>query len=257
MSKLRTKPHSSHKLRQVQVRRLDKGKRACYGSIIMNPDIKSAAIGFLPFLFAICFHEYAHGWVARLKGDRTAEIMGRLTLNPMAHADLVGTIILPLFGFLFPGFMMFGWAKPVPVDYRNLKNPRADIFWVALAGPLSNILLGFVGVIVLWAVAMFGGQLSGGGHGFLKESAISFIRINTSLAVFNMIPIHPLDGGKIIARFLPYSINRMLEDNEQTLALVLMALVFTGGLGFVLKYPFMAVMGVYEAFLHLLIGVMA
>src|SRR4051794_8394875 len=91
---------------------------------------------FVPFLFALCFHEFAHGWVAKMRGDRTAEIMGRLTLNPLAHADMIGTVILPLASIL-TGIPFFGWAKPVPVDERNLKNPRIDMFWIAFAGPLS------------------------------------------------------------------------------------------------------------------------
>ena len=95
---------------------------------------------FVPFLFALCFHEFAHGLVARMRGDRTAEIMGRLTLNPLAHADPIGTVLLPIIGF-FTHAPLFGWAKPVPVDERNFKNPKADMFCVAAAGPLSNLFL--------------------------------------------------------------------------------------------------------------------
>ena len=104
-----------------------------------------AMIFFVPFLFALCFHEYAHGWVAKLRGDNTAQTMGRLTMNPLVHMDLVGTLILPMMAILNPGMgIFFGWAKPVPVNERNLKNPRIDMFWIALAGPASNLFLAAV-----------------------------------------------------------------------------------------------------------------
>ena len=120
---------------------------------------------FIPFLFALCFHEYAHGWVAKLRGDRTAEIMGRLTLNPLAHADMIGTVILPLVSIV-SGIPFFGWAKPVPVDARNLKNPKVDMFWIAAAGPLSNLLLALIGALGLGLFArFFSSDLLGGGAG--------------------------------------------------------------------------------------------
>src|SRR5690606_16730988 len=102
-------------------------------------------IFFVPFLFSLCVHEFAHGWVALKRGDHTARMMGRLTLNPMAHADMIGTFILPLASLFMGSPIFFGWAKPVPVDARNLKNPRTDMFWVAFAGPLSNVLMAFLG----------------------------------------------------------------------------------------------------------------
>src|SRR3954471_24971700 len=102
----------------------------------MSDDIpQKLVIYFGPFLFALCFHEFSHGWVARRKGDRTAEMMGRLTMNPLAHVDMFGTLLLPIMSIL-TGFPSIGWAKPVPVDARNLKNPRQDMFWIALAGPM-------------------------------------------------------------------------------------------------------------------------
>src|ERR1019366_619208 len=101
-------------------------------------------MNFVPFLFALCFHEFAHGLVAKLRGDNTAERMGRLTLNPMAHADPIGTWILPISAIIFQSGLMFGWPKPVPVDSRNLKSPRKDMFWIALAGPGSNVFLALV-----------------------------------------------------------------------------------------------------------------
>ncbi len=105
---------------------------------------------FVPFLFALCFHEFAHGLVAKWRGDNTAERMGRLTLNPMAHADILGTFILPISSIVFGIPLFFGWAKPVPVDPRNLKNVRTDMFWIALAGPASNVLLAIVSAAILF-----------------------------------------------------------------------------------------------------------
>jgi Zn-dependent protease len=189
---------------------------------------------FVPFLFALCFHEYAHGIVAKWRGDNTAEQLGRLTLNPMAHADLIGTLILPNSSIVFGLPIFFGWAKPVPVNSRNLKNVRTDMFWIALAGPASNIFLALVTTVFMFVATRFS---------FLGEYATSvflmaemFILINLFLAIFNILPVHPLDGGKVLARFLPASINYKLEQNEQISSIILMMLIFTGMLG-VLAIP--------------------
>lgn len=185
---------------------------------------------FVPFLFALCFHEFAHGWVAKLKGDRTAEMAGRLTLNPIAHMDLVGTVIIPICAIAF-GFMFFGWAKPVPVNSRNLAHPKWDMFWVSLAGPLSNILLAVVGSLLILPFAEV----------YLSERSVAspvlnmletFIIVNLSLAIFNLIPLHPLDGGKIIAPFLPVRWNYWLEQNQSMLSWVMILLFYLGGYRF-------------------------
>jgi Zn-dependent protease len=183
---------------------------------------------FVPFLFSLCFHEYAHGWVARLRGDRTAEMMGRLTMNPLAHADPIGTFLLPILSILFHSPISFGWARPVPVNSRNLKNPRTDMFWVALAGPAANIFLSLVGCFALVAAAISLRQVS------YFEGIISllktFIGVNLFLAFFNLIPINPLDGGKIIARFLPASWNQKLEQYEMYSGIILLVLILSGAL---------------------------
>jgi Zn-dependent protease len=191
------------------------------------------AFAFLPiFLFSICFHEFAHGLMAKWKGDRTAEFAGRLTMNPFAHADLLGTVIFPILGF-FTGFF-FGWAKPVPVNERNLRNPRKDLFWVALAGPMANVFLALVMALILGFVFKY---LSGspmlktiGGFGTM------FMYTNLGLAVFNALPIHPLDGGKIIARFIPHHVDRWLEENQFMLFIALMFILQTPFAGY-LRLP--------------------
>ncbi len=190
---------------------------------------------FVTFLLSLCFHEYAHGWMAKRKGDRTAEQMGRLTLDPMAHADWIGTFALPIVSFLFASPILFGWAKPVPVNPNRMKSPRKDMFWVALAGPLSNLLLATMGAFI-FAVAYryFTATLPMKG---IQEFFMSFfIPMNMFLCVFNLIPLHPLDGGKVLARFLPDSINQKLEDNQMMTSMVLMALIFTGILN-IFSYP--------------------
>ena len=203
------------------------------------------ALFYVPFLFALCFHEFAHGWVAKMRGDNTAEQMGRLTLNPLAHADLIGTFLLPVSAIIFGIPIFFGWAKPVPENTRNLKNIRTDKFWIALAGPASNILL---------AVLSTGFMFFAIRYGFLGDYAMPVIKLtqmfiltNIFLAIFNIIPLHPLDGGKVLARFLPASINYKLEQNEQTTSLILMMLVFTGALQ-ILRVPVQALYDVLMAF---------
>ncbi|UOF02034.1 site-2 protease family protein [Bdellovibrio bacteriovorus] len=185
-------------------------------------------IYFIPFLFALCFHEFAHGWMAKKRGDNTAEMMGRLTMNPVAHMDMIGTLVLPIVSILFASPIFFGWAKPVPVNSRNLKNPRIDMFWIAIAGPLSNVLLAFVGAIVIAVVAKY--FLAASYASGVIEILKTFIVTNLFLAFFNILPLHPLDGGKVLARFLPAQLNYKLEQNEHITSMVLMALVLTGTL---------------------------
>lgn len=185
--------------------------------------ITKVAAFFPIFLFSICFHEYAHGLMAKWKGDRTAELAGRLTLNPFAHGDLMGTVIFPIIGVL-TGFF-FGWAIPVPINERNLKNPLKDLFWIALAGPLSNLFLALVMALILgFADRFFAGASV---LGSIKSLGQIFIFTNLSLAVFNALPIHPLDGGKIAARFLPHSTNRWLEENQLLLFIGLIVILQT------------------------------
>jgi Zn-dependent protease len=191
---------------------------------------------FIPFLFALSVHEFAHGWVAKLRGDRTAEQLGRLTVNPFAHADPIGTFALPILSIVSGLPIFFGWAKPVPVDPRYLKSPRIDMFWIALAGPASNIIMAVVTALVMGLLAHQFGM--NGAMPAAVKMLNAFILINLFLAVFNMIPLHPLDGGKVIARFLPLKVNYWLEQNEMITGIILMGLIFTGALA-ILRWPVM------------------
>ncbi len=193
----------------------------------MSEDIvQKLVIYFGPFLFALCFHEFAHGWVARRKGDNTAEVMGRLTMNPIAHVDPMGTLFLPIMSIM-TGLPGIGWAKPVPVDARNLKNPRKDMFWIALAGPLSNVFLAIVGAFI-FATARAASLIEA--DSAVVTLLVVFIQINFLLAIFNFIPIHPLDGGKIIGRFLPASLDAKIEQYQNYMMIGLFMLMIFGGL---------------------------
>jgi Zn-dependent protease len=149
-------------------------------------------------ILAITFHEAAHGFVALNFGDTTAKDAGRVTLNPIKHIDLFGTIILPLVLFVSAGFL-FGYAKPVPVNYSALRNPRWDMVWVAAAGPAMNVLLALVSALLLSGI----GALDGETAALVGNALLLSIELNLILAIFNMLPLPPLDGSKVIAAFLP------------------------------------------------------
>lgn len=213
-------------------------------------DIARLALFFVPFLLALCVHEWAHGYVANYLGDPTAKLMGRLTLNPIAHADPLGTVVLPLVLFATGSPFFFGWAKPVPVNTRNLKNVRRDMFWVALAGPASNIFMALIGAFLLVIAA---GMNSATGS-TLMEFAQTFTFINLFLAVFNMIPVHPLDGAKVIAIFFPEEINRKLEETMMVQQLFLFAFIFTIGIS-ILKVPVIFLFQTFTGIAGVVLGV--
>ena len=154
------------------------------------------ALQFIVLIFAITVHEFAHGWVAYKLGDPTAKYMGRLTLNPLAHIDPFGTIILPLLLVLLR-MPPIGWAKPVPVDFMSLNNPKRDMLWVGIAGPSANFALAFI-LSVIIKTAPFLVQT------FIGQVIVLAIIINVILGIFNLIPIPPLDGSRIISAILPY-----------------------------------------------------
>jgi Zn-dependent protease len=196
--------------------------------------LQRIAVWVLPVVFAITVHEVAHGWVAKKYGDNTAFMLGRLTLNPIKHIDLVGTIILPGILLMTGTGFIFGWAKPVPVDPRYFKNPRRDMAIVALAGPVSNLLMA-----ISWALcARIGVVLNMEAISLpLIYTGIAGISINLVLALINLLPIPPLDGSRILAGILPSRLAWKYNLLEPYGFYILLLLLATGALGAILAYP--------------------
>jgi len=176
----------------------------------MEETMRQIAIWAFPVLIAIVFHEVAHGWVAYRLGDPTAARLGRLTLNPISHIDLFGTIILPLLLIIVRAPFLFGYAKPVPVNYYNLNHPKRDMVWVALAGPMTNLVLALLSVLLLKFLLSFEFSPQDPFASFLLAvmtplglMAKNSVVINVVLAVFNLFPIPPLDGGRVLVGLLP------------------------------------------------------
>ncbi|MCF6355506.1 MAG: site-2 protease family protein [Candidatus Polarisedimenticolaceae bacterium] len=194
--------------------------------------IQQIVVLILPVLFAITVHEAAHGWVANRLGDPTAKQQGRVTLNPIKHIDPLGTVILPLGMYLLTGFL-FGWAKPVPVDWRNLRNPRRDMALVAIAGPASNLVMA-----LLWALSMQVGislleSLPWVAYPLIYMGTAG-IMINSILLVLNLLPILPLDGGRIVASLLPAKLAAPYARMEPWGLFIIVGLLATGMLGSIL-----------------------
>ncbi|GMR07615.1 MAG: site-2 protease family protein [Gammaproteobacteria bacterium] len=164
--------------------------------------LQQIAVWAIPILFAVTLHEVAHGWVARLLGDRTAQMLGRLSLNPLKHIDPMGTVVIPLVLALSSVGVIFGWAKPVPITMQNLRHPKRDMAFVAVAGPLSNLLMAFIWVIILKLALLFGDQASATVI-FISYVCFAGITINLLLLVINLIPIPPLDGSRVVSALLP------------------------------------------------------
>ena len=199
--------------------------------------VQTLAIYALPVIFAITLHEAAHGYVARLFGDNTAYVLGRVSLNPVRHIDLVGTILLPLVilvtsKLLGSGGILFGWAKPVPVDFSALRHPKRDMLWVAAAGPFANLIMA-----VLWALALKFALMSPH-HAFtlpLSLMADAGINVNLVLMVLNLLPILPLDGGRIAVSLLPNRLAYSYSRLEPYGFPILLLLLFTNTLGIILN----------------------
>jgi Zn-dependent protease len=186
----------------------------------------------IPVIFAITVHEVAHGWVASKLGDNTAKMLGRLTLNPIKHIDLFGTIILPVMLLLFSGFV-FGWAKPVPVNWRNLRHPRRDMAIVAAAGPLANLAMALI-----WCML---GYLASGGSGavsaILLDMSRAGVMINAVLMILNILPLQPLDGSRVVSSLLPPPLAARYDRIEPYGFWILLALLATGILSAIMMPP--------------------
>lgn len=195
----------------------------------MESLIQTIAVYAIPVLLGITLHEAAHGYVARMFGDPTAYEAGRISLNPIRHIDPIGTIAVPLFllfstKLLGGAGLLFGWAKPVPVDWGRLRNPKSDMLWVALAGPASNLVMA-----VLWSISLK--LLVGGGvrpDEFLALMAVAGIQINLVLMALNLFPLPPLDGGRIVFSLLPSNLAWKYAKLEPYGLMILIVLMLTG-----------------------------
>lgn len=188
------------------------------------------ALGFGVLLLSLTIHEAAHAWTADRLGDSTARLQGRVSLNPMVHADLIGTIVLPLVA-IASSLPIIGWAKPVPVSVRNLRHPRRDFMIVAAAGPISNLLQAGVAAVLLRAASAGlndGGHAIGGGPGLLPWVLVLAVQINLLLAFFNLIPVPPLDGGNVLLGLLPPRAAVAYAQVRQYGFILLYALLLTG-----------------------------
>lgn len=207
----------------------------------MDSMIQGIAIYALPVILAITLHEAAHGYAAKHFGDNTAELEGRISLNPMRHVDPIGTVVVPLTMFIVSkltlgaGFL-FGWAKPVPVNFENLNRPKRDMLWVAVAGPAANLFMA-----LCWALIVKLG-LAMPESGFAKPMilmGIAGIKINILLMVLNLLPLPPLDGGRMVVSLLPRRLAYYFSHIEPYGFVILLVLLFSGVLGAVI-WPIMA-----------------
>lgn len=216
--------------------------------------IVKGALYTVPLLLGLVAHEVAHGWVANRLGDPTARIMGRITLNPFVHIDLMGTIILPVFLLLVQSPFLFGWAKPVPVNFENLRGGRRDMALVAIAGPVTNLLLAALSAILYHLI------LSGLQEGWIPRQSAAVlvaepvflmarlsVTINLVLMVINLLPIPPLDGGRVMVGLLPYRWASQLERLETFGMFIVLLLISTGLWGYIV-HP------ILDVLLHFFLG---
>jgi Zn-dependent protease len=185
-----------------------------------------------PVLFAITLHEVAHGWVARRFGDPTAQMLGRLTVNPLKHIDPIGTIIVPVLLLVLHTGFLFGWAKPVPISPRNFKNPRRDMAIVAAAGPASNLIMGIIWALVIRLAALLYPTLPWIEP--LIYMGLAGVLINVALMVFNLIPLPPLDGGRVLVGLLPRDAANVVDRIEPFGFYIIILLMIVGAFNVIL-----------------------
>lgn len=206
--------------------------------------VQLIAVAALPILFAITLHEVAHGWAALLRGDRTAQMLGRLTLNPIKHIDPVGTLLVPAAAMVLFGFF-FGWAKPVPVTVQNLKRGNKDMAFVAAAGPISNLLQAFFWLAMFVLGRIVAAQVSAEVGYFLIYAGIAGVLVNVVLAVLNLLPIPPLDGGRVVSALLPGPLSYKYDRIEPYGIWIVVGLLLLGVLGKVLLPVVIGIIGLY------------
>jgi Zn-dependent protease len=206
--------------------------------ILLDINVAQVFISFIVLLFSLTVHEMAHAWTADRLGDPTARLLGRVSLNPLVHADPIGTVLFPLIA-LVSGAPLIGWAKPVPVNTRQLAHPRRDFVLVAAAGPASNLVMAFAAALVL-SFLTISPQTQGETNVSVPVATIlgQGMRLNVLLAVFNMIPIPPLDGGNVLAGLLPYSLAAGFNRMRPYGFLLLFALLFSGGFDYLVIPPY-------------------
>jgi Zn-dependent protease len=205
---------------------------------LLDINVAQVVIAFVVLLFSLTIHETAHAWTADRLGDPTARLLGRVSLNPIVHADLVGTVIFPLLAIV-GGVPLIGWAKPVPVNVSRLRHHRRDYVLVAAAGPTSNVLLAFTAAVLLASVPVSPVVIGEPNVSAPIASMLSLaVRLNLLLAVFNMLPIPPLDGGNVLSGLLPRNLAAAFDQLRPYGFLLLYALILTDGFDYLVRPPY-------------------
>lgn len=211
--------------------------------------VQQMTIQIVPFFMAIVFHEFGHGLVAKIWGDNTATDAGRLTLNPIVHIDPIGTLAIPMLNMITGIPLLFGWAKPVPINPSRFKHYRQGLFWVSIAGPGINVIVGFISALLFGVFYKYVTPEFSLYEPLLKMM-IAAININFALALFNLLPIPPLDGAKVLESFLDYNGTQMLKQVERYSFFILIALLWSNALSFLngpISYMTHAALGITQA----------